>query len=298
MLLGSTSTPCLWNGPHVVAAPTAGEQPEQRDGCWWVIAHRLDAIIDALAAANGSAPDQTALQAIQAMRKLGLEVLVAEDNPINQAILRDQLEQLGCQSVIAADGREALAYCRERPFSLLLTDLNMPVMDGFALATSIGRLGLDMPIVGTTANADLPERERCFQSGMHGLLIKPIGLKDLRSALLETLSVYRASTTETLQVSARFLPIFIDTMNEDLLRLTQELAEKSSMGCAALLHRISGALTVASAPKLADRGAEAEHELALDPIPPSAWKLTEEFVALLESSLLILNQAPTSPRRE
>jgi two-component system capsular synthesis sensor histidine kinase RcsC len=50
---------------------------------------------------------------LPATRHFGLQVLVAEDNPINQAILRDQLEQLGCRAVVASDGNEALGYWQQ-----------------------------------------------------------------------------------------------------------------------------------------------------------------------------------------
>ncbi|WP_053496644.1 hybrid sensor histidine kinase/response regulator [Stenotrophomonas maltophilia] len=312
ILLGATSTPVPWDGPHVVASYAGGEQPEYAEGCWWVTPHRLDAIIEALALATGNLSANGEAHSLQALRQLGLTVLVAEDNPINQAILRGQLEQLGCPCVIAADGREALSYCTERPFSLLLTDLNMPVMDGYALASAIRGKGLELPIIGTTANADPGERERCGQAGMDALLIKPITLKALQSVLLD-LTSNRAGRSagqppeddgscnasavegsapdqvEPLVVPARHHDLFVETMTEDLAQLREAMAKQSAAQSAALLHRICGALTLAGATRLAERGGAAEDGLRQAQPPPDAWVLTGRFLDTLEASLQALS---------
>lgn len=315
ILLGASSTPVPWEGPHVVATYEGGEQPESVDGCWRVTPHRLDAIIGALALATGNLSTSPEAHSLQALRQLGLTVLVAEDNPINQAILRDQLEQLGCPCVIAADGREALNHCIQRPFSLLLTDLNMPVMDGYELASAIRDKGLSLPIIGTTANADPGERERCQRAGMNALLIKPITLKTLQSLLLELApnrsgpiarqhssdDVSRSANAveagapdpaEPLVVPARHRDLFIRTMTEDLAQLREAMANESAAQSTALLHRICGALTLAGAPQLAERGAEAEDSLRQSPPLPAAWELTAWFAAALDERLQALSARP------
>ncbi len=295
ILLGSTSVPTTWSGPHVLATCSAGEQPEPADGCWQVTVHRLDAIVEALLMATGSPSSMQGAQvtqSLQAVRQLGLKVLVAEDNPINQAILRDQLQQLGCKSVIASDGREALGYCSEQPFSLLLTDLQMPVMDGFTLSRAVRDSGLALPIVGTTANGDPGEWERCRLAGMDRVLIKPIALRDLQSALLE-MSLVRSrksglpelGPSEPLAVPARHRLLFVQTMEEDLRKLRQAMTQRSAAQSAALLHRICGALTLAGAHRLASLGTFAEHELRQSPTPSSGWDTTRRFLAAIEESL-------------
>lgn len=312
ILLSGTLMPSAWGGPHVVATYSGGEQPELADGCWWVTPHRLDAIVEAIAMSTGTAPGIHMTHPLQAVRQLGLTVLVAEDNPINQAILRDQLEQLGCQSVIAADGREALGYCGERSFSLLLTDLNMPVMDGYALATAVRQKGLNLPIVGTTANADPGERERCRRAGMNGLLIKPITLKELQSTLLNLPSISsqnngermtpnnappvaatidELATAQPLVVPSRHRLLFLETMSQDLAKLRHAIMQESAAQTAAVLHRICGALTIAGASQLAELGASAEDELRLSPPLPLAWDHVRRFAAILDASLLGMSDA-------
>ena len=137
----------------------------------------------ALAAAAGQPLAASANGRLPLPRRFGLQVLVAEDNPINQAILRDQLEQLGCRAVVASDGNEALGYWQQGAFALVLTDLNMPGMDGYGLARALRARGARVPIHGATANADPAERQRCQESGMQGVLVKPITLEALQRLL-------------------------------------------------------------------------------------------------------------------
>ena len=102
-------------------------------------------------------------------------VLVAEDNAISRDILMHQLRLIGCDAVAAADGAEAADAWRAGNFALLLTDLQMPELDGYALSTLIrseetnGRL----PIVALTANRDADEAARCTACGMDACLAKP-----------------------------------------------------------------------------------------------------------------------------
>ncbi|MDO4970012.1 MAG: response regulator, partial [Comamonadaceae bacterium] len=70
-------------------------------------------------------------QELLTQRQLGMKVLVAEDNPINQMTLRDQLEQLGCQVTLADDGEDALAMWDMEAHDVVLTDVNMPRMNGY-----------------------------------------------------------------------------------------------------------------------------------------------------------------------
>ncbi|CAB3850113.1 Sensor histidine kinase RcsC [Achromobacter deleyi] len=140
---------------------------------------------------------------------LNLRVLVAEDNPINQVTMRDQLEQLGCQVTVAPDGAEALAQWHIAPFDVVLTDVNMPRMNGYELAGALRALDAAVPIIGVTANALKDEETRCKAAGMNHWLVKPIKL----SLLWHQLRVYRggadaarASLADSSQSPAASLP--------------------------------------------------------------------------------------------
>ncbi len=119
----------------------------------------------------------------------GQEILLVEDNPINQQVAVELLEDANLRVVVAGNGQEALDRIGERQcqpaFDLVLMDLQMPVMDGFQ-ATRLIRAQpehADMPILAMTAHALDTERDRCLNYGMNGHISKPIKV----SALYETL---------------------------------------------------------------------------------------------------------------
>ena len=111
-----------------------------------------------------------------------MRVLVAEDNPINQATLRNQLEQLGCTVTVASDGADALSLWPLTQYDALLTDVNMPKLNGYELASAL-RARAPSPIIGVTANAMRDEEERCMAAGMSSWMVKPIELRTLRQLL-------------------------------------------------------------------------------------------------------------------
>ena len=119
--------------------------------------------------------------------KLGLKVLLAEDNPVNLMILEITLAELGCTFVSTNNGKELLAKYREDSFDIILMDLQMPIMDGLEATDQIRQLeaitGTRTPIVALTAHAQQGDRERCLESGMDDYLAKPI----VRSEMIKML---------------------------------------------------------------------------------------------------------------
>ena len=127
------------------------------------------------------------IDAAHAARADGLVILVAEDNKVNQEVLRQQLAILGYDCDIASTGHAALKALAERSYPLLLCDCHMPGMDGFELTRLIrGREAAGaphMPIVAVTANAVPGEANRCRAAGMDDYLAKPIEIGALRAKL-------------------------------------------------------------------------------------------------------------------
>ncbi|MBI5790137.1 MAG: response regulator [Rhodocyclales bacterium] len=112
----------------------------------------------------------------------GMRILVAEDNPVNQAVLRELLGQEGAQLVCADDGLDALqcmANAGGDAFDIVITDIQMPNMDGHQLARRLREFYPALPVVGLTAHAFAEERQRCFASGMVEHVAKPIELNGL-----------------------------------------------------------------------------------------------------------------------
>jgi two-component system sensor histidine kinase/response regulator len=125
-------------------------------------------------------------------------ILVAEDNEINQKVIRQQLDLLGYAADVATTGREAFKRWQSGNYALLLTDLHMPEMDGYDLTLQIrGAEGgrARMPIIALTANALKGESERCLAVGMDDYLSKPAPLGDLSAALQKWLPVESPATT-------------------------------------------------------------------------------------------------------
>jgi CheY-like chemotaxis protein/HPt (histidine-containing phosphotransfer) domain-containing protein len=115
-------------------------------------------------------------------------VLVAEDHPINQRVVRRLLQHLGHRAEIAANGREAVEATARAPYDVVLMDIQMPEMDGLAAARAIvsrrQAAGATTPrIVAMTANAMPGDREACLAAGMDGYLAKPIELAALGATL-------------------------------------------------------------------------------------------------------------------
>lgn len=143
-----------------------------------------------LSSREESVPDAPPSSGIRAENNSlqGTRVLVAEDYEPNQAVLRMQLASLGCDVEIVPDGAVALERWIEGRHELILTDLNMPVMDGLAFAQAV-RLhernsGRHTPMIAITAAAEPSELQRCRDAGMDDVLTKPVMLEGLRNILI------------------------------------------------------------------------------------------------------------------
>lgn len=113
-------------------------------------------------------------------------VLVVEDNPVNQMVIKGYLKRLGCEVITANNGKEALDLVGQRAVDLVFMDCQMPVMDGFEATRKMREMEepiRSLPIIAVTANAMDADRRMCLQSGMDGYLKKPVALVDIESEL-------------------------------------------------------------------------------------------------------------------
>ncbi|HEG42520.1 MAG TPA: response regulator [Phycisphaerales bacterium] len=126
-------------------------------------------------------------------------VLVAEDSPTNQVLIKLLLEKMGFEVTIAEDGNEALQRVLTQPFDLIFMDMMMPRMNGYEATKAIREKRITTPIVALTANAMKGDDEECFKVGCDEYLTKPID----RSELLEVIGKYLASEKLALVDMAR-----------------------------------------------------------------------------------------------
>ena len=131
---------------------------------------------------------------------LGLEVLVADDDPTNRWVVGRQLERLGCRATIVADGAEALAAWRAEPerWQVVATDWHMPELDGLGLLTALHgdpQFARVRPLVVMMTASGLPEEiDRAQRAGADRVLVKPVTLDRLKLVLAS--AVAQSSGTE------------------------------------------------------------------------------------------------------
>ena len=118
-----------------------------------------------------------------------LRVLVAEDNVVNQMVVKAMLQKLGCHVSIAENGVIAVDRYKEDNADIILMDISMPEMDGTEATLHIRshqvETGIRTPIIGVTAHAMREDRQRCLDSGMDDYLPKPIKQKPLCEMIMK-----------------------------------------------------------------------------------------------------------------
>lgn len=111
---------------------------------------------------------------------VGKRFLVAEDNEVNQKIVNQVLKKAGGIVQLVNDGKQAIEQLRDKKYDLIIMDLQMPVMDGYAAARYIrSTLLIETPILAMTANVLKGELLRCLQAGMNDYMSKPFEFTEL-----------------------------------------------------------------------------------------------------------------------
>ena len=119
----------------------------------------------------------------------GLKVLLAEDNAVNELLMRRMLTQMKCEVEVAHDGEEALRMWEQGRYDLVLMDVQMPRLSGFDVTARIRdterQVGGHQPIVALTAHAMVGDREKCLAAGMDAYVSKPVSAEMLGQAMRE-----------------------------------------------------------------------------------------------------------------
>ena len=150
---------------------------------------RQSELFDTLCRVVRSAPQSWPLITRHTLREERgrLQILLAEDNPVNQTLAIRLLEKRGYLVTVAGDGRAALAALEKQSFDVILMDVQMPEMDGFQATAAIRAKEASgaprIPIIAMTAHALKGDQERCIAAGMDGYVSKPIRPADMFAAI-------------------------------------------------------------------------------------------------------------------
>jgi signal transduction histidine kinase/DNA-binding response OmpR family regulator len=224
-----------------------------------------DSALGAIVHARRTAPTVTQAEAE------GTLVLVVDDHPINRLLLMRQVTLLGYANMAAQDGREALDMWKSGLFRLVITDCNMPEMDGYELARTIraqeGSAGRPRTmILACTANAMKGEAEKCFAAGMDDYIPKPVELANLMVKLDKWLPLPAGSvqappidgkvladfTAGDAVLERQILEQFQAVNRQDAEALERALESRDATLTARAVHRIKGASATIGAKALAE----------------------------------------------
>ncbi|MGJ7567968.1 ATP-binding protein [Variovorax sp. GB1R11] len=198
-----------------------------------------------------------ALQDIAARARLvesqgRLRVLVVEDTPVNQQVLQAQIESLGCEVEMAVDGAQAETAFAEGSFDLILMDCDLPDTDGYTLSRVLREVEGELerartPIIAISASNDEAHVERCFASGMDGVLSKPIRTSKLQNVIELWCAPHDATPAsahapEALpDVPAATCSTVRDHLQADLNAVRDAMASNDTDAARRAAHRLHGA---------------------------------------------------------
>ena len=238
-----------------------------------------------------------------------LDILLAEDNPINQTLALRMLEKLGHHPHVVANGQAAVDACRERRYDVVLMDVQMPVMGGFEATAAIRAqetAGEHVPIIAMTAHAMAGDRERCLAAGMDDYVSKPIQSAVLDAVLANAIGSSDADLPETgadamkpsaapfdrsalidslggdLELYGEIVRLFLSHYPSELATLQQELDSGNAEKLHRTAHSLKGAISNFSAPRATAAARSLEMALKNGMADNAAELVAETVAAVVE----------------
>ncbi len=280
-----------------LSAETRGDRIE-------VSSYVSEAVLEALAPGESAGGHVAVVKPVRATAARG-RVLLVEDNAVNRELIQQQLEEIGFAVDAAGNGAEALELWKDGHYRAVLTDINMPVMDGYALARDLRRRGQSLPILAITATALASERERCLAAGIDDLLLKPFNLARLEAALARTNGPAGHARGQQREAGPAAVPvprdipagirrIFVDTGDQDLQAILEARANGDTAALLERVHGFKGALQMMGEQALAEQCGEIESVLrqgasasdgALDALQLALSARLEDYRRDLDASL-------------
>jgi PAS domain S-box-containing protein len=177
-----------------------------------------------------------------------LDILVADDNAVNQKLVRALLKKLGHRATVAGDGQAALRAVRKRSFDLVLMDIQMPGMGGLEATAKIRdlepRVGPHVPIIAMTAHTLTGDRDCALAAGMNDYISKPIRLEALRRAIQQHAAppLDADALLEGVGGNRKLLRELVDVFVTDTPKLLSRIDRAIARGDAAALQQAAHAL--------------------------------------------------------
>jgi PAS domain S-box-containing protein len=203
--------------------------------------------------ARRARPRKTQVRASSSEPSHRLSVLVAEDNPVNQQLMKQLLKRRAYSVKVANNGKEALEMIAKTRFDIILMDIQMPVMGGLEATTAIRELektsSARIPIVATSAHAMASDRNRAIEAGMDAYLIKPIRPHELYETIHRLtgreLHIDEQSLLDGLGGSRPILKKLIGIFLRDSPRMMKDIrkaiASRDDDSIASAAHSLKGA---------------------------------------------------------
>lgn len=253
----------------------------------------LASALNILPASGGAAATPLPSTSKPGEKKTQHPILVVEDNAVNQQVMAGILGILGYNADIVADGSSALQALRASAYALVLTDCEMPEMDGYELTRRIrdplsGVLNPQIPVIAVTAHSLSGDREHCMAAGMDDYLSKPIRPDLLDKALTQWIGAGRSfvegSTPDPVEalkpeppaeiqfdaddlierlmgnrpLAIRVAETFVNNMPRELLALSTAIGNSDGEAIVIAAHSIKGAAANAAGTGLANLAAQLE----------------------------------------
>lgn len=237
-----------------------------------------------------------------------ISILVVDDNFTNRMLLSKQLSYLGHKVDLCNDGIEALDYYSKNTYDLIITDCNMPKLDGYSLTKKIREIESQNNsnptiIFGNTANAQDEVKKLCLESGMNDCLFKPINLNDLKLKIFEYFNSnlikndrkllepineeytnLHKKLYELCSGKPDFLKDFIDAIiisnNEDINSIKNEINNNNLAQTKNIAHKIKGSSKIIDAHQITKYCELIENSKSVLDAQPHYLKLEEEIMSL------------------
>ncbi|WP_242487759.1 ATP-binding protein [Pseudomonas sp. TH31] len=204
--------------------------------------------------------------ALSTVRQRALSVLVVEDHPENQFVIKRQLQALGHGVTQAETGALGLSLHARSRFDIILLDCNLPDIDGYEFAACVRRRELEsqerVPIIAISALVGPEHMNVCFEAGMDGVLAKPLRIEQLGQIIdlwcdVQPLAMIDADEPPGVEVDLQ--QTFFATSSIDLEYMLQALGASDWLQVSRLAHRISGAAMMLGATDVVAAAREVEY---------------------------------------